>query len=164
MNSSIHNQKGITLVEILAAIVIVSFLTVIIWRFFFQTIDYNTYAVTEQTLQQEANVILAKLQAEHTKNTIHALTIENGALTIYKGGSCSKETISKRNGITYSLVDSAPHQLISPCNRTLNGLISNSIGNNRINMEVKIDLSSAFKDIETINYTLSTRLSKLTAN
>lgn len=162
MNSSIHNQKGITLVEILAAIVIVSFLTVIVWRFFFQTIDYNSYAVTEQTLQQEANVILATLQAEHTRNTIHVLYIQNGTLVAKVGDSCADKSISSRSGITYTLTDAQNLSVSSPCAFSGSGIVSTSSGN-RVNMPVKINLSSKYKEGQIIDYLLNTQLSKLTA-
>lgn len=163
MASIFRSDKGITLVEILAAIVIVSFLTIIIWRFFFQTIDYNSYAVTEQSLQQEANVILATLQAEHTRNTIHVLYLKNNGLYAKVGDSCTEISISSKPGIVYILPDAVNRTVTSPCSFSGSALFSTS-ADNRINMPVKINLSSTYKDGQTIDYLLNTQISKLTAN
>lgn len=165
MKHLVHSQRGVTVVEILAAIVIVGFLTVIIWRFFFQTIDYNSYAVTEQTLQQEANVILATLQAEHTRNTINRLTVEGNAVIIYTGASNSRKEIAKRPGITYHLFQSAPTIVNHVATTTPENQVNSSVvGNNRKNMQVYLLLSSEYKEGRPSHYLLQTTLSKLTTD
>lgn len=165
MKHLVHSQRGVTLVEILAAIVIVGFLTVIIWRFFFQTIDYNSYAVTEQTLQQEANLILATLQAEHTRNTINKLAIESNAVVIYTGETNARREITKRPGITYQLFQNAP-TIVNHAATTSpeNQVTSNVVGNNRKNMKVYLLLTSEYKEGRPSHYLLQTTLSKLTTD
>lgn len=162
MSLLLRNQKGITLVELLAAIVIVGFLAVLIWRFFFQTIDYNSYAVTEQTLQQEANVILATLQSEHARNTIVEIT-GGSMLTIQteKG-----EVTIDRPNIEYILLDSRPDDPSVPTSGTTVIPIASSVKNNntkRQELEVHIVLTSTYKEGRPLYYLLSTRLSKLIA-
>lgn len=162
MSLLLRNQKGITLVELLAAIVIVGFLAVLIWRFFFQTIDYNSYAVTEQTLQQEANVILATLQSEHARNTIVEIT-GGSMLTIQteKG-----EVTLDRPNIEYILLDSRPEDPSVPTSgTTAMGSVTSSTNSttNRKELEINLVLTTNYKEGRPLYYLLSTRLSKLVA-
>jgi len=80
----LRNQFGITLVEMLAAIVLFGIISILIWSFFFQTINYNDREVTKNQLQQEANLIVNTIQQLHTKNKITRITSSNsnGTLTI----------------------------------------------------------------------------------
>lgn len=168
----LRNEKGITLIELLAAIVIVGFLAVLIWRFFFQTIDYNSYAVTEQILQQEANVILATLQAEHNRSTIFSLS-GGDSLTakIYNAeGTAIKQdpiVISDRPNITYTLLAAYPPDPTDPTSGSTSKPTIQSTKNtiaNRQELEIHLVLSSTYKEGIPLTFLLSTRLSKLTAN
>lgn len=159
-----RNEKGITLVELLAAIVIVGFLTLLIWRIFFQTIDYNSYAVTEQTLQQEANVILSTLQAQHTRETIIKLSTDGSKIdALLEDGSTI--TISKRPGITYALYGSSPtvtnNVITTP---TVLEILSSVPANNRVTLPVHLSLTSEYKDGKSNYFILTTTLSKLTTD
>lgn len=166
------NQKGITLVELLAAIVIVGFLTILIWRIFFQTIDYNSYAVTEQTLQQEANVILATMQSIHTKDTIQHIKISNSGkqLDIYIKDDANptngKLTQSfSRSGISYQLYSSKPSlSNNSYIGTTITTISSGTPQNNRITLPVNLVLNSSYKEGKSNSFLLSTTLSKLTTD
>lgn len=158
------NEKGITLVELLAAIVIVGFLTVLIWRIFFQTIDYNSYAVTEQTLQQEANVILSTLQSQHTRESIVKLTTDGSALmALLEDGTTV--TISNRSGIAYALYEISPNVtnnvITTP---SVTEVLSNPVSNNRISLPVHLSLTSEYKAEKSNFFILSTTLSKLTTD
>lgn len=164
------NQKGITLVELLAAIVIVGFLTILIWRIFFQTIDYNSYAVTEQTLQQEANIILATLQARHNRNTILELTGGNSltAKVDKKDNTDSSNTIviSDRPGIIYTLVTSYPTDIEDSLSTSTTSTIfsTESSVSNRRDLEINLILTSEYKEGRSNHFILSTTLSKLTTD
>lgn len=168
----LKNQKGITLVELLAAIVIVGFLTILIWRVFFQTIDYNSYAVTEQTLQQEANVILSTLQSLHTRDTIKQIKVSNSGkqLDIYIVDD-SNATEGKlvqsfsRSGITYELYSAKPNINNAGVSGTsVPNIVSGDPSNNRITLPVNLVLSSSFKEGKNNHFLLSTTLSKLTTD
>ncbi|QFF99576.1 prepilin-type N-terminal cleavage/methylation domain-containing protein [Psychrobacillus glaciei] len=69
------NEKGITLVELLAALVLFGIIAVLIWKFFFQAIDFSDRAISKNQLQQEANLIVNTIQQLHTKSTILFITI-----------------------------------------------------------------------------------------
>lgn len=168
----IQNQRGITLVELLAAIVIVGFLTILIWRIFFQTIDQNSYVITEQTLQQEANVILASIQSIHTRNTIQHIKVSNSGkqLDIYVKDAANPTNGKlvqsfSRAGITYQLYTTKP----TVSNTTVTGTTTSSISsalplNSRITLPVHLVLSSSYKEGKSNRFLLSTTLSKLTTD
>lgn len=160
-----RNQRGITLLELLAAIVIVGFLTILIWRIFFQTIDQNSYVITEQTLQQEANVILSTIQSLHTKDTVKKIYIESNVLYA-DTMKANKIKISDRTGFTYHLYSSPPI--------LVNGIPSGTLASGakidyitsmpgRIILPLYLSLSAEFKDGKKTHFILNTTLSKLSA-
>ena len=55
------NQRGITLIELLLTISIISFVGVLIWSVFFQGTEYSNTAITNNQMQQEANIIMTKI-------------------------------------------------------------------------------------------------------
>ena len=160
-----RNQKGITLVELLAVIVIIGFLTILIWRIFFQTIDSNSYAVTTQSLQQEANVILSTLQSLHTRDTIELIYIEDNQLYVNTEVN-SRVNVSNRTGITYVLYSTPP--VLSNGNPTgtiaSNDEIPSTKSSGRVTLPVYLSLSANFKDGKQTHYILNTTLSKLTTD
>lgn len=82
----IHNERGMTLVEVLATITILSIVGVVIWNIFFQGMNYTKKAVSQNRIQQEANVINMKLTRIH--QNINDYTIESSDCeikVIYKG-------------------------------------------------------------------------------
>lgn len=76
------NEKGITLVELLAGLALFGIISVLIWNFFFQALNFNEREVTKNQLQQEANLIVNTIQQLHTKSTITSLTNTNDSLTV----------------------------------------------------------------------------------
>ncbi|WP_277584452.1 prepilin-type N-terminal cleavage/methylation domain-containing protein [Psychrobacillus antarcticus] len=77
------NEKGITLVELLAALALFGVISVLIWNLFFQALNFNDRAVTQNQLQQEANIILNTIQQMHTKSTIKEIKVtDDGFLNI----------------------------------------------------------------------------------
>lgn len=168
----IVNQRGITLVELLAAIVIVGFLTILIWRIFFQTIDQNSYVITEQTLQQEANAILASIQSIHTRDTIQHIKVSNSGkqLDIYVKDAANPTNGKlvqsfSRAGMTYQLYNPKPSLNTNGYSGTTTSSISSGVPlNNRITLPVHLVLSSSYKEGKTKEFLLSTTLYKLTTD
>lgn len=70
------DEKGITLVELLAALALFGIISVLLWNLFFQALNFNDRAVTQNQLQQEANLIVSTIQQLHTKSTITAIEID----------------------------------------------------------------------------------------
>ncbi|TQR14841.1 prepilin-type N-terminal cleavage/methylation domain-containing protein [Psychrobacillus soli] len=76
------NEKGITLVELLAALALFGIISVLIWNFFFHALNFNEREVTKNQLQQEANLIVNTIQQLHTKSKITSITNANDTLTV----------------------------------------------------------------------------------
>ncbi|MGN7408488.1 prepilin-type N-terminal cleavage/methylation domain-containing protein [Sporosarcina sp. SAFN-010] len=76
------NESGITLVELLAVLVLISLVTGIIWTTMNISIKHNSVETTKLHLQQEANVIITKLQQEHRVRECYKLNIEEQEIAI----------------------------------------------------------------------------------
>ena len=76
------NQKGITLVEVLAALLLVSVIAVVAWTTL--TIGFKHAAVeTEKTeIQQDANLIISTLTGVHRRSASYSLIFEANKLKI----------------------------------------------------------------------------------
>lgn len=102
------NERGITLVELLAALALFGVISVLIWNFFFQALNFNEREVTKNQLQQEANLIVNTIQQLHTKSTINSITssTSNNTLTIDYDIDNKKVDFDKKN-ILY-ILDTPP--------------------------------------------------------
>lgn len=88
----IPNERGMTLVEILATITILSIVSVVIWNIFFQGMNYTKKAVSQNRIQQEANVLNMKLTRIH--QNINDYSIESSDCeikVIYNGKDKGKQ-------------------------------------------------------------------------
>lgn len=77
-----ENESGITLVELLAAVALFGVISILAWGFFFQASTINDKAVTQNQLQQEANIILNTMHTVHTKCTIKDLDSDGSYIEI----------------------------------------------------------------------------------
>jgi prepilin-type N-terminal cleavage/methylation domain-containing protein len=71
---SLLNERGLTLIEVLATITILSIIGVVIWNVFFQGLTYSDKAVTQNSMQQESNYISMKLTRIHQTSKEYELT------------------------------------------------------------------------------------------
>jgi prepilin-type N-terminal cleavage/methylation domain-containing protein len=60
-----NNQYGLTLIEVLVSLTILSIIGIVIWNVFIDGISYSHKAVSETTIQQEANIITLNLTKIH---------------------------------------------------------------------------------------------------
>lgn len=78
----IKNEKGITLVEVLATLVLISLVTGIIISTLLHSMKYNEMETTKTTLQQEMNYVVAELQRIHRIGDTYTLTIDENVVKI----------------------------------------------------------------------------------
>ncbi|PFA67281.1 hypothetical protein CN378_10555 [Bacillus sp. AFS015802] len=71
------NERGLTLIEVLATTTILSIIGVVIWNVFFQGLTYSDKAVTQNALQQESNYVNMKLTRIHQTSEEYELTSSN---------------------------------------------------------------------------------------
>jgi type II secretory pathway pseudopilin PulG len=60
-----RTERGITLVEVLATVTILSIIGITIWQVFFQGYNFSQKSVTKNMLQQESNIVLSSLTRIH---------------------------------------------------------------------------------------------------
>lgn len=78
-----RNEGGITLIESLAALTILSFIGIIIWSVFFQGYNYSKNAVSKNKMQQEANIIITTLTRIHQTALSYVISIpESGTVEV----------------------------------------------------------------------------------
>ncbi|MBX0315084.1 prepilin-type N-terminal cleavage/methylation domain-containing protein [Planococcus glaciei] len=76
------NQKGVTLVELLAALVLVSIVATIAWTALSIGFKHTAAETSKTQLQQDANLIVTKLTNEHRRNDHYYLKFVSGHLEI----------------------------------------------------------------------------------
>lgn len=106
-----NDQRGITLVELLAALALVATIATIAWTAL--SIGFKHTAVeTEKTkLQQSANLIMSTLINEHRRSEKYSIIFEGNQLKIDscdKAGDCSMITIDQTYDYTGSAVNGMP--------------------------------------------------------
>jgi Tfp pilus assembly protein PilE len=117
-----NNEQGISLVEVLATLTILSIVGVLIWQVFFQGYKYSNDAVTKNTLTQEANVIVLKLTRIHQSNEEYTIKSSNGMIEFLDSDNnqITKYTSSK---FTYSALLNdieMNSQIVNPSDKTQN--------------------------------------------
>ncbi|MBB6445854.1 PilW family protein [Bacillus benzoevorans] len=71
------NQKGITLIELLAVLTIFSIIAGVLYSVFMNGLNYSTKAKDTVLIQQEANYLLNLLKKQHEKDRDYTVKIEN---------------------------------------------------------------------------------------
>lgn len=69
-----NSQRGITLVELLAAITIVSIVGLLVWGVLIQGTKYSEQAVTKNQLTQEANIVISTARSIHQNSDEYTIT------------------------------------------------------------------------------------------
>jgi prepilin-type N-terminal cleavage/methylation domain-containing protein len=60
-----HREYGLTLIEVLATITILSIVGIIIWSIFFQGYTFSQRAISKNLMHQETNLLIANLTNIH---------------------------------------------------------------------------------------------------
>ena len=85
------NEDGMTLVEVLATLVLLSLVTGIIWTTISIATKFSVSETTELQLQQEANYIISQLQQVHRHCYTYELTITESEIKVE---NCMKDEIN----------------------------------------------------------------------
>ena len=84
------NEKGASLVEVLAVLLLVSIIGGIGWTALTIGMKHNSAETTTTQLQQEANLIVTKLVNEHRRSDHYYLRVADGQLEI---NSCDADDV-----------------------------------------------------------------------
>jgi prepilin-type N-terminal cleavage/methylation domain-containing protein len=60
-----RDERGLTLVEVLATLTILSIISIIIWSIFFQGLNFSKKATSKNAMIQESNIIISNLTSIH---------------------------------------------------------------------------------------------------
>nr|WP_263325547.1 prepilin-type N-terminal cleavage/methylation domain-containing protein [Neobacillus sp. Marseille-Q6967] len=72
-----RGEDGLTLVEVLATLVILSIISISVWSIFFQGFNFSQKAISKNSMIQEANLIITNLKSIH--QTSDGYDIENSS-------------------------------------------------------------------------------------
>lgn len=76
------DNEGITLVEVLAVLTLVSIIAVAAWTALSIGMKYTTLETSKTEMQQDANIIISKLSSAHRQSDKYAIKIESEKLMI----------------------------------------------------------------------------------
>jgi prepilin-type N-terminal cleavage/methylation domain-containing protein len=77
-----RGERGLTLVEVLATLTILSMVSVIIWSVFFQGYNYSQKANSKNLMLQEANILAANLTRIHQTIDKYEIKSENCSIKV----------------------------------------------------------------------------------
>lgn len=130
------NQKGVTLVELLATLVIFGIFSTIIWAFLFQTAKTNEVEISKNQLQQEANIIINAFDEVHRKSSIYTIDYNSDEIIIKPTNS--SPIVFSNSQIDYNLFPLVSGKSISPNTDQLNiTLVLKSKTNENVNTTLK---------------------------
>jgi prepilin-type N-terminal cleavage/methylation domain-containing protein len=78
----IRTQRGITLIELLVTLAILSVIGTIIWSIFFQGYNFSQKSVTKNRLQQEANLVIVNLTKIHQTSLVYTISNSDCKITV----------------------------------------------------------------------------------
>ncbi|MEK3764671.1 PulJ/GspJ family protein [Solibacillus sp. FSL K6-4121] len=102
------NERGLSLVEILATLVLIGIFSIIIWRFFFQATEINSREVTQNNLQQEANLIFNTLHQTHTKEVIQKINTNADKTQLIIEIKDKESIVFRKTDILYEVLELTP--------------------------------------------------------
>lgn len=103
------NEKGITLVELIAALALVALVAGIAWTTLSIGMQHGAAETEKTQLQQDSNIIISTLMNIHRRSDSYTLTFEDDTLKIEScdaGGSCSNEQLDMEYDFTGTKVGS----------------------------------------------------------
>ncbi|WP_372869636.1 PulJ/GspJ family protein [Planomicrobium okeanokoites] len=102
------NQKGITLVELVAALALVSIIATIAWSALTIGMKHGAAETNKTIMQQEANVMISSLMAAHRGSEKYSIIFEDDQLKVDycdKMSVCGVREISTKYNFTGSKVN-----------------------------------------------------------
>lgn len=76
------DQHGITLIELLITLTILSIVGVLIWSVFSQGTKFSSQAMTKNAMQQEANIIISSLKKIHQTSSSYDIVSNDCSIKV----------------------------------------------------------------------------------
>lgn len=102
------NQKGITLVELIAGMALVSIVAIIAWTSLSIGMQHGTAETNKTIMQQDMNLMVSSLMAAHRNNQKYSIIIEDNHLKIDScdsAGNCGIREIAGKYNFTGSIIN-----------------------------------------------------------
>lgn len=151
------NQNGLTIIEILATILILSFVTIITINIFSNGIRGSSSAKNSILLQQETNYLLAVLRENHENGDEYEIKVENYDQKVTITNKVTLEsTVFSNKKLLYEIID-LKNNINAKDTITQKPLDNMHPENKRFEVKIKISL----KDNPSIFYEINTTFSRL---
>lgn len=134
----IRNERGLTLVELLATLTIIAFIGIIIWNVFLQGSKYAQNAGSKNSMIQEANFVIANLLKIHQTSDSY---------TINQNSSCSVTVTYTKGSVQQTQVFDDQKLCISISLNNLPGTINPNL--------IDVPLTLTVSDKQNSNNTIS---------
>lgn len=105
----IKNQSGLTLIEVLATLTILSFVTIILYSIFANGLHYSNQAKETVLIQQEANYLLTILKEQHEKSNSYSITVEDDYKKVVIKDSANKTVTIENPNYHYRIYRYDPY-------------------------------------------------------
>lgn len=100
-----NNENGVTLIEVLATLTILSLLVGIVFGVFINGINYSNKAKDTVSIQQEANYLLTLLKEQHENQDWYTIEVTNDHKRIQVTNSDNDSIIVEQEGLIYFISD-----------------------------------------------------------
>ncbi|PIC87238.1 hypothetical protein CSV72_04490 [Sporosarcina sp. P20a] len=111
------NEEGMTLVEVLATLTLLSIVTGILWATVSIASQFNVSETSVLRLQQESNYIISQLQQTHRQCYTYRLTISYDEVKVTECMKDKEEPLDSYNGVISNQYHYGPNteeELINP--------------------------------------------------
>ncbi|WP_342432480.1 prepilin-type N-terminal cleavage/methylation domain-containing protein [Neobacillus sp. FSL H8-0543] len=147
-----EKQGGLTLVEVLATLTILSTVSVIIYSVFFQGLSFSHEAISKNQMHQETNLLITNLKKIHTTARRYDILNTNSDCDITVN---IKDNPTDPNLVTRTEILSHPNMCF---NFEITNSVSNTIIPNKTGHNVAIKLNTSDKNNKQNEITIDTFL------
>ncbi|WP_312471001.1 type II secretion system protein [Neobacillus sp.] len=131
-----QDERGLTLVEVLATLTILSIVSVIIWSVFFQGYKFSQKAISKNQMQQQTNLLITNLLKIHQSAKAYNIinTNSNCEITV---------TITNKDNSTRTEIFNHPNMCFK---FEIKNAISNPVFPNKVGNDVRLKLTTSDKN------------------
>lgn len=105
MNKSLSNENGITLIELLATLAIVSFVSILLYGVLMDGFNYSKKSKEKVSLQQEMNIVVTTFTKFHESNESYDIMVDGPNSSKIQLISTDKTIELSNPNYEYSLID-----------------------------------------------------------
>ncbi|WP_153732688.1 PulJ/GspJ family protein [Sporosarcina obsidiansis] len=141
-----NNEGGMTLIEVLATLVLLSLISGIIWSAILISTKFNIAENSTLHLQQESNYIIAELQRIHRKCDSYTIAITKNAIEVSECKNDKLENLPEYIGVISQGYEYGPEitEIVTPAKDDLriNNLILTDTLNSERNRKRHVEVST----------------------